>query len=380
MKLGIPILATIIILTGILFSFRPVQAADKLDLDFFYSKTCPHCVAEKSFLGEITEKYPEISFNYYLINDSEYNSLLNKLVKKHNAEKYMGIVPMTFIGEDLFIGFDSVEKTGKQIEESIQAQLKGQTTEDIDASLISLPFVGEINTSKYSLPILAIILGILDGFNICSLGALILILGIVIALRSRKKTLVFGGLFIVTTAVVYGFLIILWHQLFSLLAPYQWLMTLIIALISLGGGAYFFKEFIKFRKQGPTCETVDSGLVSKLSLKIRDILRKPGSFLAMTGGILLFAALITIIEFPCSAAVPVVFAGILAKAQLSPILYFFYIGLFILFYMLDEIVIFLIALFTMKLWLSSPKFVTWITLIEAIILFLLGIFYLQGLF
>jgi len=49
-----------------------------------------------------------------------------------------------------------------------------------------------------------------------------------------------------------------------------------------------------------------------------------------------------------------------------------------LFYMFDEIIIFLIAFFTMTVKLTSAKFVTWITLIESIVLFLLGFYYLFG--
>jgi len=94
--------------------------------------------------------------------------------------------------------------------------------------------------------------------------------------------------------------------------------------------------------------------------------------------ILLFALVITVVEFPCSAAVPVVFAGILSKAQLSDWLYLVYIILYVLFYMFDELLVFLIAFFTMKLWLASPKFITWITLLESIIMFSLGIYYLFG--
>jgi len=44
--------------------------------------------------------------------------------------------------------------------------------------------------------------------------------------------------------------------------------------------------------------------------------------------------------------------------------------------MLDEIIVFLIAFFTMKIWLASSKIVVWITLLEAIILLALGFYYL----
>ncbi|MCJ7829642.1 hypothetical protein MUP50_00945, partial [Patescibacteria group bacterium] len=200
--------------------------------------------------------------------------------------------------------------------------------------------------------------------------------------RSRKKILIFGGVFILTTATIYGLLIVLWHQLFSLFAHWEKLMQILIGILGIGGGIYFFKEFIKVKKYGPTCDTgTKSNIISKFSSKIKELLgiEKPElskGVLAVILGIFVFAAVITIVEFPCSAAIPVIFAGVLAKAHLPAVLYLFYIVLYLILYMLDEILVFLIALFTLKLWLASPKFVTWITLVEAIILFLLGLYYL----
>ena len=349
----------------------------ELEVYFFYSQTCPHCAAEKEFLDNIAQDYPEIKIYRFSIDNSENHSLLKDLAKKHDVERYIGLVPMTFVGEDFFLGFDNPKNIGKKIEDSINRQIQDSPEPSSD-SKINIPIIGELDIDQYSLPVLAIVLGTLDGFNVCSLGALVLILGLILALRSRKKILIFGGIFILTTAVIYGLLISLWHKLFSFLAPYQKLMVLLIALLGIGGGIYFLKEFIRFKKRGPTCATTESPILGKFSKKIQNGLKSPGNIFALLSSVLLFAAVITIVEFPCSAAIPVVFAGILAKSQLPITLYLTYISIFVIFYMLDEIVIFLVALFTLKIWLASPKFVTWITLIEAITLFALGLYYLIG--
>lgn len=349
----------------------------ELEVYFFYSQTCPHCAAEKEFLDNIAQDYPEIKIYRFSIDNSENHSLLKDLAKKHDVERYIGLVPMTFVGEDFFLGFDNPKNIGKKIEDSINRQIQDSPEPSSD-SKINIPIIGELDIDQYSLPVLAIVLGTLDGFNVCSLGALVLILGLILALRSRKKILIFGGIFILTTAIIYGLLISLWHKLFSFLAPYQKLMVLLIALLGIGGGIYFLKEFIRFKKRGPTCATTESPILGKFSKKIQNGLKSPGNIFALLSSVLLFAAVITIVEFPCSAAIPVVFAGILAKSQLPITLYLTYISIFVIFYMLDEIVIFLVALFTLKIWLASPKFVTWITLIEAITLFALGLYYLIG--
>lgn len=353
---------------------------NQIEINFFYSPTCLHCAKEERFLDGLQKEYPEIKINRFSVFIKDNIELLKEFYKEYEVpiENY-GMVPITFTNERYFVGFNG--EIEKAIEGCILECRAGKISEDVSIidleGNINIPIIGKVNIRKYSLPVLAIILGILDGFNVCSLGALVLILGLVLALGSRKKTLLFGGIFIITTAVVYGLLIVIWYKIFSFLIPYMRTMQILIGLLGIGGGIYFFKEFLKFRKQGPTCEIgAGKGIMAKFSSRFQNSLKNSANILLLLGSILLFAGIITIIEFPCSAVVPVAFAGVLAQSGLSTFSYLSYIALFLVFYMLDEIIVFLIAFFTMKIWFASSKAITWITLLEAIILFALGLYYL----
>jgi thiol-disulfide isomerase/thioredoxin len=342
-------------------------AQEKIEIDFFYGESCPHCAAEHKFLDELEKEHPEIEINRYSFSDSQNQELLKGLCEQCGAERYFGLVPLTFIDQEFFLGFD--DGIGQEIENFILGQIPNNK--------INFPLIGEIDPRSYSLPVLAVILGFLDGFNICSLGALVLILGLVLVLRSRVKILFFGGIFVLTTAIVYGVLIGLWYKFFSFLAPHLRLMEILIGFLGIGGGLYFLRQFFKIKKRGPVCESgPGKGTAEKFSFKIKEALRGEKNVIFVAGIVLLFAAVITVVEFPCSAVVPVIFAGILVKSGLSAIHYFSYIALFIIFYMLDEIFVFLVAVFKMNLWLTSRKFVLWITLVEAIVLLFFGFYYL----
>src|SRR6056297_747024 len=191
---------------------------EELDVYFFHAPGCPYCAKEKTFLDDIEKEYPGINVERYSIANSEHHDLLKRLVREHDAERFLGSVPMTFINDDFFLGFS--ESIGNDIEVSIKSHLENGVTEEkvsttttnsvTDVSdKIDLPVAGEVDPHEYSLPVLSVMLGFLDGFNVCSLGALVLILGLVITLKSRKKILSLGGLFILTTAVIYGLLIVL---------------------------------------------------------------------------------------------------------------------------------------------------------------------------
>ena len=375
-----------IIIFSVTFSFfiffNFALAQDSLEINFFYSKSCPHCAQEKDFLEDLEGDYP-ISINKLPVSEN-IQLLINFYEKNEVSSNLYGLVPVTFIDGEYFLGFN--KEIGQKIESCVLSKIEGEEpcssdkdTVSTSTSKLKIPVLGEIDTSKYSLPVLAVILGFFDGFNVCSLGALVLILALVLALRQRRKVLMFGGIFLLTTAVVYCFLIILWYQLFSILASYLRTMEILIGILGIGGGVYFLRDFIKYKKYGPSCKmNSGKGLVSKLSLTVRNSLKGSGSLFLVVGTVLLFAAVVAVVEFPCSAAIPVFFASVLAEAQLPGIQYLLYIIIFVVFYLIDEIIVFLIAFFTYSLKLSSTKFVTWITLVESLVLFLLGFYYLIG--
>ena len=369
-KLFFLILILPLLIGGFVFAQPPEE---KTDIIFFWSQGCPYCAAEKTFLAELEEKYPQIEIKQYEF--SKNIELVQELYQEYGvSSREQGFVPLTFTPERYFVGFS--EQIAEEIEGCIQVCIGEGTASP--AQGIKIPLLGEISSQNLPIPVVAVILGALDGFNICSLGALVLILSLVLALRSKRKILIFGGIFIVATVLVYGFLVFLWHQLFAFIAPFISRMELLIGLLALFGAAYFFREFLRSRWGKNVCRF--GGISEKFSQRLQKIFEKKSGILALSGAVLLFAAIVTVIEFPCTAFFPVLFAGILTEASVSLPLSLFYIGLYILFYMLDEIIVLLIAAFTFKIWIASPKSVMFLNLFTFMLLLLLGLYYLLNLF
>ena len=354
------------------FPFIKPTLADTKDkeINFFGSPTCPHCIKERQFLDELKKNRSDIVINEYVF--SENTELVNNLYKEYNVIKnQQGLVPVTFIGDKSFICFND------DIKNQIEAQINNEVKEVSDNKVKS--FWGkEINVEKFSLPALSVVLGIVDGFNVCSLGALVIILGLVMVLGSRKRILLLGGTFLFITGLTYGLLIFLWHQLFTLITPYVKSMELLIGILSIIGGIYLIKEFIKSYKQGPNCSS--SNLLGRLSPRIEKIFANKKNLAILLSVVALFSLVITIVEFPCSAFLPVLFSGILAEAHLSFGMTLLYMTIYIIFYLLDEIIIFLIAFFTMKIKILSPKFINFFNLLAASIFLFLGSYYIIRIF
>ena len=272
----------------LLFPLSSLKAQEKLYIELFTSPSCPHCLAEKQYLENLKKDYSQIEVKEY--NFSQNIELISDYYSKYNVpQNKQGLIPATFIEDQFFIGFDNNTK------KEILNKIKNQEL-DLNTKTIKIPLWGEQDISQFSLPVLAVILGVVDGFNVCSLGALVIILGLVMVLKSRKKILVLGGLFILITGLIYGLLIFMWQQLFLILSPYIKSMEIFIGVLSIIGGIYLAREYFKSRKQGATCSS--NGIISKLSPKVEKIFSKKKNILILSTVVILFAIIITIVEFP----------------------------------------------------------------------------------
>jgi hypothetical protein len=354
-------------------SFAKAEGAGLNEVYFFDDPLCQTCQKQKAFLSELQGELPELKITQYSISDV---SRLYELAKERDLDQPNIIAPTTFVGQDYFFQFS--EFTAEE-EDILLKAIRGELPKDASQrSNVKVPFFGEVN-SEWSLMFLAITLGLLDGFNVCSIGALILILSIVLAFNSRKKIILFGGMYIVTATLTYGLLVFVWGQLIGAFFTNIGFLRIFIGLASLAGSIWFFKEFWRFYKYGPTCNSSNSKIAKNASNKLVEKLQNSRtSMIALLSSVVLFAIVITVVELPCSLGIPVAFTGILAEAGVGGVQFAFYVGIYLLFYMLIELIVFLIAVFTKTIWLSSSNAITWITLAGALILMSLGVYYLGG--
>ncbi len=345
---------------------------ETVEIHYFYMDGCPACSVQESFMEEnIVGEYDHIEINKYDIFAEENQVFFRELAEKHGIEDPTLVTPTTFVNGHFFQGFN------QRYGEEMISIIEGEDIDDTDK--ISIPFFGEIHPGDISLPLLAFALGTVDGMNVCSIGALVMVLMIVLSFDDRKKIFFYGFLFILVVILTYGFLIFTWYHVLDAIMKHIGLLRYIIGAAGIIGGAVFFKQFIEFYKHGPQCEYSQAGFVTRARMKVKESFESANTGpLVLIGSVIFFAAVVTIIELPCSAALPLAFSGVLVDAQLTGMTYIFYIALYLFFYMLIELVIFSGAVVTKDIWFGSGKFVTWITFIGAMILFVLGISYFFG--
>src|SRR4030043_210628 len=164
-KTTLAILFSIIVFMPVLPVFG--QTESKPTLYFFGSPTCPHCIAEKAFLDGLELKCTNVEIVRY--DFAENLELAKEFYQKYNVStQEQGFVPLTFIGNRYFIGFN--ENIGQSIENYIteltgEKEMAEQCPATSSERTMEIPFLGKVNIGNFSLPALAVIMGTLDGFN-----------------------------------------------------------------------------------------------------------------------------------------------------------------------------------------------------------------------
>jgi len=325
-------------------SAKPIST-EELKVHFFYLPGCSHCEEQKPFNIYLASKY-EIPVIYHNIDDPAEGELLSEMLADAGV-KDEPEVPVTIFKGQVFLGWESRETTGAKIEETLQQCLAGNCPETgVKESVgkIALPIIGTIRPSDYSLPSLAVILGLVDGFNPCAMWVLAYLISLIVTLRDKEKIWLLVGSFVFASGVLYFLFMTAWLNAF-LLIGYSRPVTVVIGLVALGAGILNVKEFIK-TKGAIVCEVGDEESRKKTMTKIEKVVFSPLT-LATIAGIIALAFVVNSIEFVCSSALPAIFTHVLSLSSLSTFQYYAYILLYDFFFMLDDLVIFGLAAFAM---------------------------------
>ncbi|MBN1779044.1 MAG: glutaredoxin [Candidatus Buchananbacteria bacterium] len=367
-------------------------------IEVFVRPSCPHCQAEETYLQQLQTQRADIVVTYHdITNDGNYQQWL-ALTELQDLPK---VTPITLVGSIVVQGFDSEQTTGKLINDLVDQQLgqsfvsldefiaagnsqtiadhQGATCDDgqacevtsSSASIswsITLPFFGVIDLRNYSLPSLSVILGFVDGFNPCAMWVLVTFLIVLAQLGSRKKMIQVAGLFIIAESVMYYLILNVWFKTWNFVGLDR-VVTPIVGLLAIGGGLFFLYEWYKHRG---TCQVTNSEQKSKIKNKISNLVSSPLT-IATAIGVIGLALSVNVIEFACSIGVPQAYTKIIELNHPSFWLGQWYMFLYILFYMVDDFVVFSIALYSFDKIGVTTKYSAWSNLIGGILMIILGL-------
>ncbi len=348
------------------------------DLYFFYDKDCPHCKSEMEFLDSIKDNY-DITYHFYEVTNDKDNSKLLKQVKT-SFKLSSNYVPFTVIGDNTVTGFSETAKdrilkyldmcSNYECTDNVFKIQNGQEIEnkkDNDPKF-NLPFLGEVDVRKTSIPLIAVILGLIDGFNPCAMWVLLFLISVLLNLKDSKRRWILGLTFLITSGLIYLFFMVAWLNVMISMSTVR-IIRILIGLFALVFGIYSIYKFLTF-KVG--CSVTDKNEKKKIMNRIIKYTKEKSFVLAILGMIFL-AMSVNLVELACSVGLPVIFTNILAINDLSVLSYAFNLFIYILFYMMDDIIIFLIAMITLKVTGISNKYTKLSKIIGGVVMILIGI-------
>jgi len=366
-----------------------------VNIYLFHSDTCPHCKEEIKLLSELEDDYDNIRIYKYEVSSDENYKLLNE-VSKLLGTQVTG-VPFTVIGDKVYKGFsyenskakfirtieyysnygydDIIGKHIGKIELPQYEVLENQISIDEyisekESYKLNIPLIGTVELKSFTLPVVAILIGLVDGFNPCAMWVLLFLISMLIGMKNKKKMWTLGITFLLTSALVYLLFMLAWLNAATLLLTVGW-FRFIIGLVAIVGAIINLSSYIKHRKDNG-CNVINDKKRNKIFDKIKKFTHEKNFFLAIVGAMAL-AVSVNIVELACSAGLPVMFIEILSMNNLTSIEEIIYIILYMLFFLIDDLIIFFIAMRTMQLTGFSTKYGKLSKLVGGILLLLIGI-------
>lgn len=388
-KIKYGILLSILALFTLLFP-TSAQALEEVTLHLFYGDGCPHCAKEKEFLKTIEDQYPNLTIKMYEVwKDTNNADLLTKV--KEELEADSPYVPYTVIGEIGITGYNEniqsqiihfIEKysntkhqdivtliqEGKPIVKEDNKEESREESEE-QGETFELPVFGKISPKEVSLPLLAVVIGAVDGFNPCAMWVLLFLISMLIGMKDKRKMWILGLTFLFASAFVYFLFMVSWLKVALSITSIIWIRN-IIALVAIGAGSWNLFQFYKHQDSG--CTIVKEEKRKKVFTKIRKITEEKKFYLALLG-IVALAVSVNLVELACSAGLPLLFTQILAYNDLETWKYFALIILYIIFFLLDDMIVFIVAMKTLEVSGISTKYTKFSHLIGGAILVIIGI-------
>jgi len=361
---------TMVIAFGLLLILTTsVLAENQIIVDFYYSETCSSCKSAVSIIDNITVHYAENYSRVVIIQKKEVSSNATNRNEMH----VRGLsFPSVIINNETRI--PKANLTYDEITESIDQYIINLSIHNkYDMNTLNIPWIGTVNLTSLSLPVLTIVLGGLDSFYPCSFFILIFLLNLLLYLQSRRRMLLVGGIFIFFSGFFYFIFMFVMFNTLLITATFIKMISLAVGIIAVGIGLFNIKDFFSLKK-GPSL-SIPEEKRSVTFKRIRKLVKSP-SLLAMLGGTIFLAVSVNFYELLCTLGFPLIYTTRLAEAQLPLLEYYLYIFFYNVVYVIPLIIILLLFSLTLGTMKLSEWQVQRLKLFSGIMIFSFGLLFI----
>jgi small neutral amino acid transporter SnatA (MarC family)/thiol-disulfide isomerase/thioredoxin len=280
-------------------------------LAVYWGVGCPHCEEALPYLDALARAHPALVITRYEVRqDATGRARFRAEVER------LGIappgIPLFVAGDRYVLGFARGRSEAEVEALALGALTTGGTPA---AAVVDLPLLGPREARRIPLAALTAVVGLLDGLNPCAMGVLVVLLGLLANVRSRRRALAFGGAFVLVSGVVYFAFMTAWSGLFAALGGSR-RVTVVLGIALVAMGLVNVKELFLFRR-GPSLTIPDRAkpALYRRMRRIAGATRLPAALL----GVLALALLANLVELGCTVGLPALYTRVLSlRPELAP--------------------------------------------------------------
>lgn len=320
----------------------------QVQLYFFWSEACPHCLEARPFVEGIPSARPWVALHSLELTRHPGHVRQYEKMATQLGQEAASVPALLFCGE-MHVGWHHAETTGAGILRRLDAchagMLAGNAapTSNAITEKLSVPILGEVDPQHFSLPLLTVAIAALDAFNPCAFFVLLFLLSLLVHQNSRKRMLTIGGIFVLFSGLMYFAFMAAWLNLFQLLGNLVW-VTLAAGVLAVFVGVVNIKDFFAFEK-GLSLSIPES--------RKPDIYRRARAIIgadnlpAMVAATVFLAIAANFYELLCTAGFPMVYARLLTLSGPPGGARYLYLALYNLVYVIPLALIVLAFVRTM---------------------------------
>jgi hypothetical protein len=216
-------------------------------------------------------------------------------------------IPLFVAGDGAVVGFRPGES-----EEAIRAIVAGAGE---GAGVVSLPWIGRVDPRAVPLPVFTAAVGLVDGLNPCAMYVLVVLLGVLLHVGSRRRIALYGFTFVAVSGIVYFLFMTAWLGLFAL-GGLSRALTAGLGVVLAGMGLLNLKDAVWLRR-GPTLSVPERARPG-LFRRMRAVASASSAPAALVG-VAALALVVNLVELGCTLGLPAVYTRVLSlRTDLGP--------------------------------------------------------------
>lgn len=377
------------------FAYAAPDAAPpaQTELELFAREGCSHCDEAKRFVRELGASHPGLHVVVRdVVKDPAALRRLQELAGQQGVSEIA--VPTFHVGGKLVIGYADAQTTGAHIIALLdQTAAPGKKLDANSCAVaealscgppastvqtgaepedgIGIPFLDmRVTAGGLGLPLFTVIIGLLDGFNPCSMWVLIFMIAMLASLQDRRKMLLIAGTFVAVEGVAYFAFMAAWLNLFFLVGISR-ISEIVLGLIAGVAGLINLKDFWA-RGQGISL-SIPGAAKPVIYARVRRILQAESMAVALLGAALL-AVMVQVVELMCTSGFPALYTRILTLRHLDYWSYYGYLLLYNAAYMLDDVIVLTIGVVTLSQRRLQENEGKWLKLLSGLTMLALAVY------